>query len=936
MLYEVGVIPPSRRSPVLQTKNKMLVLLAAVAVVVGCEVGMTDQERLQKAEALAAEGNLSAAVIEARSVLQDDPANVDARLALARYAMAAGDAPTAAKELGKAIELGADADAVRDDYLAALVEARMYADAVQLTEEGALSPEARVLRGRALLGAGRFDEAEIEFKAALERQPGLQEALVGLAELAVLRGQPEQATEQLGRIPEEARTTPRYHEVRGMAALSGGDFDEAVAAYKRALELSQPDPYGVRGFWLRGRLAEAWLAAGKVAEARREAEKLLAQAPRHPFSLYLMARIELQQGNPAEALRHAQALLGSQPNSLQARVIAGAASLALGNATQAESYVAPAVAANPGNALARRLLAQIRIALGQPQGAVDTLAPVMSETADPQLMDLYAVANVQAGRADSAAEMLLRRLEANPEDKALRIKTAYALIGAGRPSEAVSVLEQTEAGDALQLQRDMLLLRGYLADNEDEKARDLADRILGYSGESPARVGLVAAMFADTGRYDMAESLFQKVLASNPDSVAVMRSLGWLELARNDPEKARTWFDRAIELAPDDADVLMDRARLAQAEGDTARYVDLLERARSADGDALAPRLLLAQERVRSGDLKAAESLAREAVDVRPGDVAALNVLGVVLIGQDRPLDAETILLRAVQADPTEPVARLNLARAQVRAGKTEAARRSFREAIALAPDALVPRAVFAEFLLGLGELPQAEREISRLQADHPEAGSTRMLAADLAMRQGKYEAAETLYAELADDGGSRRAVMGLYYARSFLGKPDASEVLREWVAAHPTDGGAGVALAQALKRQGQDAAAIRQYEALLEQYPQSALVLNNLAWLYFETGDERAVEMARRAHELAPDSSAITDTLGWILFKRGETQRARELLEQAASQAPAEPEIQYHLAVALADTGDVQRAGEVARQILANPEAVDFHDEAQALLDRF
>ena len=71
---------------------------------------------------------------------------------------------------------------------------------------------------------------------------------------------------------------------------------------------------------------------------------------------------------------------------------------------------------------------------------------------------------------------------------------------------------------------------------------------------------------------------------------------------------------------------------------------------------------------------------------------------------------------------------------------------------------------------------------------------------------------------------------------------------------------------------------------------------LNNLAWLYYERKDPRALEIAKKAYELAPNSAPIADTYGWILVEKGEIAKGIEILSKAVQLAPDNKEIADHL----------------------------------------
>ena len=112
------------------------------------------------------------------------------------------------------------------------------------------------------------------------------------------------------------------------------------------------------------------------------------------------------------------------------------------------------------------------------------------------------------------------------------------------------------------------------------------------------------------------------------------------------------------------------------------------------------------------------------------------------------------------------------------------------------------------------------------------------------------------------------------------------------------------------------------------------AAALNNLAWLYQQKGDlAKARGLAERAIAAAPRAPLIDDTLGWILLAQGEADRAVNYLSAASLSAPGNPDIQYHLAVALHRVGRAADAKATLETLLGSGAAFSDKAEAEKLL---
>ena len=152
---------------------------------------------------------------------------------------------------------------------------------------------------------------------------------------------------------------------------------------------------------------------------------------------------------------------------------------------------------------------------------------------------------------------------------------------------------------------------------------------------------------------------------------------------------------------------------------------------------------------------------------------------------------------------------------------------------------------------------------------------------------------------------------------------------MTSWINRHPDDQLARFSLANALIETKRYPEAQTQYELLIAKDPENPVILNNLAWLYANRGDNRSIEYAQHAYRLSPESAAIADTLGFILIGRGETERGLELLSQAHDKMPGSPETTYHLAVALKSAGRKKEARTMRTQLLASSTPFDARSDA-------
>jgi predicted Zn-dependent protease len=221
---------------------------------------------------------------------------------------------------------------------------------------------------------------------------------------------------------------------------------------------------------------------------------------------------------------------------------------------------------------------------------------------------------------------------------------------------------------------------------------------------------------------------------------------------------------------------------------------------------------------------------------------------------------------------------------------------------------------------------------VTELRRARPKDGAVAALEGNVMFVLRRYAEASEAFdraVELQPDGAH---AVNSYQARLAGKLPNPAAPLERWIEQHPDDMGNRLMLADAYTQMRERRKAIQQYEQVLSRQPQNVRALNNAAWLYYETKDARAVELARKAVAAAPNSVAVSDTLGWILVETGAIDQGLPILERAAAQAAAEPEIGYHYAVALIRAGQVDKGTEYLRRLVKEHASFPSRVEAERL----
>ena len=901
-------------------------LTALTLALAACEANYTAEEHLRRAQEAEARGDLQVSLIELKNAAQKDPRNAQARLQLARHYLKAGQGAEAEKEIKRARELGQDWEGLKPLYADALLqqgEFQRVLDEVTLGMATGRADRARILRahGDAKLGLRQAEAGCPLYREALKHDPKMAEAYWGLSRCALLERKPDEARAQLQAaiqaVPDNAGTWVRLGDLeRGLNAP-----EAAILAYSTALK---HDPRHRLALLNRGQLHAL---SGKTQAAEDDLAALKKMEPAYYGTHFLEALLHYAAGRTDPALESVQRVIKARPDYLPAQLLLAHLQYNKGQLQSAVSSLNGFLQAVPGHAEARRLLAATHLRLNEPERALEVLRPMLAANPrDAQALALAGEARLRQDDPAAARELYAQAAASAPDNPVLAMKLGLSALAAGDEAQGLRTLE-TAARAGNNPLPDLALAYHFLAENRFDQALAILTQVEGKLPNNPGVHNLKGMAYAGKNDLDRARQSFERALSLRPDLVSAALRLASLDLRENRPEQARARYEGILKHDQGNVPALVGLAELAARQNREQDYLARLEQAVKADPAALVPRAMLADYHIGRKQPQQALAHAREAAQRNPNRPEALALLGRTQLAAGERQNALTTYNKLVSLAPDSAEAHYQLAQAQAAQADEKAVRASLTKALQLEPGHLGARAALARLEARTGRTAEALRQARELQTRAAHLALGHELEGDALLIARRPAEAAAAYEKALQRGREGGLVIKTHRALQLAGQTARADgLLLDWLRVQPDDARARAYLAETYVQRGQLAEARREYETLLAARPDDARVLNNLALIHLRQGDPGALALAERAHRLRPDDPVILDTLGWVYTRQGQTERGLRLLEQAHGADPRQPEVRYHYAYALHQAGRTAQA----RQTLAPLQAAKLPAELQ------
>jgi cellulose synthase operon protein C len=346
------------------------------------------------------------------------------------------------------------------------------------------------------------------------------------------------------------------------------------------------------------------------------------------------------------------------------------------------------------------------------------------------------------------------------------------------------------------------------------------------------------------GQYGDAVIEFRNALRLDPRFVEAYYELAQADLAQHDWSSAYGYLEKTIELDPTRLDARLDRGRLYLA----ARQFDK------------------------------AEDEANFVITQDPGHVAAHQLLGAALIGEQKPAQALAAFSKVTELLPDNPSAFVNVALVEISLHRYDDAERHLKKAIAVDPKSIQAYTDLANFYRLQNRVPEAQQVLQDGLAKNPDGIPLYLDSVSVLVGQGKGDEAEALLGKLraeAPNSTDATAAIGDFYFR----------------------------------RQETDKA-LAEYRRGLAVSPKNIDIQKRMQDLYIATNQKQlAIDLDHELMKDVPKDVTVRVNHGRLLMMEGNPHDATSYLQSVIADAADSAEAHYYLAMAFWQNGDLAQA---------------------------
>lgn len=460
--------------------------------------------------------------------------------------------------------------------------------------------------------------------------------------------------------------------------------------------------------------AEAWAAQGRLAEAKKILEDVLAKRPDMERARRAAADLGLAINEPAWTREQAETMLARRDlkpeERTEWRLVIVQSFLLETDYKNALGVIAQAIAESPDNGELYLRSGDIKLQMGQPVDALLDYNKASSMMPDSPVAWLHiAKCDMALEKFDAARQAVEKAAAIAPENIEVTLLQGELALNQEKFGEARQAFDRARRMDDRRWEPLAGLAQAALGEGKGTEALDFMATARKIAPRSDKVAGLLGKASESLGRDEEAARYYLEAIDINPNNLEFRLALGDLYLARNQASLAEAQFNKALAI-----------------------------NSGSAQGNLGLGRVGLLRNKLGDDTLSFLSSAQRTA----PDDPKTNYYLGVYHFRNKQAQEAQKYLARAAASAPDEVFYHFELGRLMYKLGNRPAAVPGFETALKLDPGYYEAYGLLAEIKASVAEFPVALKLLRTATERFPDKADAWFRLGQLQHEMGDREAA--------------------------------------------------------------------------------------------------------------------------------------------------------------------------------------------------
>ncbi len=681
----------------------------------------------------------------------------------------------------------------------------------------------------------------------------------------------------------------------------------------------------------------------------------------------------LAAGNYEKARVEFRNALQIMPNDSEARYENGVVDEKLGNIREAAQFYQGAIDTNADNIRARASLGRIYLFAGAPDKALETVKPsLVKHPDDASLLTIRAAARVQVKDESGALKDAERAVELAPNNEDAVSVLAGIYNSQGQTGKAQVLLQETIKRNPGTVELRLVLAQFDAGLGKESEVEGLLVELVRIQPHEKSHRLRLAQFYAGTNHSDAAERVLREGVKALPDERDLKTALVGFLAERRSREAAEQELNTLIATKPKDYELRFMQAQFYEQGKEFSKAEAVYQQIIAAAGleDAgLTARNRWAALRVQSNDIPGAEKLIAEVLAKSPRDDDALILRGNIALAQQDPRTAiadlrsvlrdqpnaigvmrtlarahlangepalaEETMRRAMDANPKDPAARLDLAQLLAQLGKPEQAKPVIEELVKQQPNNMQALDVKFKIAVATKDMAAAKVAADAMVATEPKSGVGYFCQGVVAESDKRVDDALRLYSRALDlqPGAFEPLAAATRLLVSLKRMPEAVKRLDEEISRYPKSPLAANLKGEVLLSTQNAPGAVLAFKEAIERDPRWAAPYTNLARAEYVGHDTDAAIAALQAGlGKAANPGPLAAQLADLYERSGKPDEAIQVYEAVLRRDPKADVAINNLAMLLVtyrkDPASLERAKELSARFAAstNPSFLDTY----------